>query len=205
MLILKHPLNLRLSASTAVVVRMAYVMDFKNPDFLYKTVDIAIWSDIEQGLAITAGSLATLRPLYRIVANTLGFSATGTNPMKRSGPTPNGTNEKGLGYGGQGSKKRPSQFSMISFTKHDNGSDEEYGLGNVKPIPIPDVESEAGGDRHHSGESEFKGFSSWRVQPSGNSSEEELHKKDARNVGINGITRQTDVYQSSERVSPGRR
>jgi hypothetical protein len=54
-------------ASAAVVVRFRYVKDFKNPDFLYATVDIAIWSTTEQGLAVIAGSLATLRPLLRIV------------------------------------------------------------------------------------------------------------------------------------------
>jgi hypothetical protein len=69
-------------ASAAVVVRFRYVKDFKNPDFLCTchasilpciadnvdaTVDIAIWSTTEQGLAVIAGSLATLRPLLRMV------------------------------------------------------------------------------------------------------------------------------------------
>ncbi|KAI9159065.1 hypothetical protein HJFPF1_07072 [Paramyrothecium foliicola] len=59
-------------ASAAVVVRFAYVKDFKNPDFLWATIDIAIWSNTEQGLAITAGSLATLRPLVRSIGLKIG-------------------------------------------------------------------------------------------------------------------------------------
>lgn len=39
------------------------------------TVDIAIWSTAEQGLAITAGSLATLRPLLRSISETLNLSS----------------------------------------------------------------------------------------------------------------------------------
>jgi hypothetical protein len=44
------------------------VPTFLDPEFLYATVPIAIWSEIEMSLAITAGSLSTLRPLYRIAA-----------------------------------------------------------------------------------------------------------------------------------------
>jgi hypothetical protein len=44
------------------------------------TVDIAIWSTIEQGLAITAGSLATLRPLFKLLSRKLGFSSTTDGP-----------------------------------------------------------------------------------------------------------------------------
>lgn len=34
-------------------------------DFLYSTSDVAIWSTVETGLAITAAGVATLRPLLR--------------------------------------------------------------------------------------------------------------------------------------------
>ncbi|UKZ49109.1 hypothetical protein TrVGV298_003349 [Trichoderma virens] len=55
-------------ASVAVAVRFGYIKKFSDPDFLYSTVDIAIWSTTEQGLGIAAGSLATLRPLFRKAA-----------------------------------------------------------------------------------------------------------------------------------------
>lgn len=83
-------------ASSAVVVRLAYVETFRNPDFLCKlsppstilhvfpfsltkriavaTVDIAIWSTVEGGLAVTAGSLACIRPLFKVIMHRLGLS-----------------------------------------------------------------------------------------------------------------------------------
>lgn len=54
------------SASSAVIIRIPWVHTFEEiNDFLYATVEIAIWSNIETGLGISAGSLATLRPLLR--------------------------------------------------------------------------------------------------------------------------------------------
>ncbi|KAH8432085.1 putative integral membrane protein [Aspergillus melleus] len=58
-------LSMACIASSAVIIRIPYVKTFADPDFLYATVEIAIWSNIETGLGITAGSLATLRPLLR--------------------------------------------------------------------------------------------------------------------------------------------
>ncbi|KAJ5506109.1 hypothetical protein N7453_005066 [Penicillium expansum] len=53
-------------ASSAVIVRIPFVKTFYDRDFLYATYQIAIWSNVEAGLGITAGSLATLRPLLRL-------------------------------------------------------------------------------------------------------------------------------------------
>ncbi|KAG8170092.1 hypothetical protein KVR01_000837 [Diaporthe batatas] len=61
-------------ASSAVVVRLAYVETFRNPDFLFATVDIAIWSTVECGLAVSAGSLACIRPLFKVIMHRLGLS-----------------------------------------------------------------------------------------------------------------------------------
>ncbi|PKY09360.1 hypothetical protein P168DRAFT_308888 [Aspergillus campestris IBT 28561] len=58
-------LSMACIASAAVIIRIPWVHTFGDPDFLYATVEIAIWSNIETGLGITAGSLATLRPLLR--------------------------------------------------------------------------------------------------------------------------------------------
>ncbi|KAF2830844.1 hypothetical protein CC86DRAFT_434790 [Ophiobolus disseminans] len=53
--------------STGTVVRMFYVHTLMDgPDFLYATTDIAIWSTVEPGIGIAAGSIACLRPLFRI-------------------------------------------------------------------------------------------------------------------------------------------
>ncbi|KAB8226011.1 hypothetical protein BDV33DRAFT_162792 [Aspergillus novoparasiticus] len=58
-------LSMACIASSAVIIRIPFVHTFDDPDFLYATVEIALWSNIEVGLGITAGSLATLRPLLR--------------------------------------------------------------------------------------------------------------------------------------------
>ncbi|KAF2786271.1 hypothetical protein K505DRAFT_380377, partial [Melanomma pulvis-pyrius CBS 109.77] len=177
-------------ASTAVVVRMAYVMDFRSSEFLYDTVDIAIWSDTEQGLAITAASLATLRPLYRAIVKRLGLSKhstnrISTNPLQEGKETP--YTPSGFSSG-QNRKKRSGPFSLMTFTRNDGAEEEEYGLENCKPVKLRD-DLVGHGNAQGRPKSE-EGFTSWRIQV-GEGSEEELN-----NIG--GITRHTDVYMSSE-------
>ncbi|RLM02034.1 hypothetical protein CFD26_109157 [Aspergillus turcosus] len=54
-------------ASAAVIVRIPFIHNYKDPDFFYATYQISIWSNVEAGLGITAGSLTTLRPLVRFL------------------------------------------------------------------------------------------------------------------------------------------
>ncbi|KAB8076245.1 hypothetical protein BDV29DRAFT_154873 [Aspergillus leporis] len=61
-------------ASTAVIVRIPFLRYAKSPDFLHATTQISVWSNVEASLGITAGSLATVRPIIRIftrVASTI--------------------------------------------------------------------------------------------------------------------------------------
>lgn len=52
-------------ASVATVARIPYASQLlSNPDYLSNFADLAIWSIVECGIAITASSLATLRPLF---------------------------------------------------------------------------------------------------------------------------------------------
>ncbi|KAJ3475679.1 hypothetical protein NLG97_g9374 [Lecanicillium saksenae] len=54
------------SASIATVVRIPYARGIlDNPDYLHTSTDICIWSTVEIGVALTASSLATLKPLLR--------------------------------------------------------------------------------------------------------------------------------------------
>ncbi|ROW03534.1 hypothetical protein VSDG_01278 [Cytospora chrysosperma] len=62
-------------ASSAVVVRLAYVERFRSSEYLYETTDIAIWSTVEAGLAVTAGSLACIRPLFKIMMQRIGWNS----------------------------------------------------------------------------------------------------------------------------------
>ncbi|KAJ5817390.1 hypothetical protein N7447_009623 [Penicillium robsamsonii] len=54
-------------ASAAVIIRMPFIHSYKDPDFLYATYQISIWSNVEAGIGITAGCLTTFRPLVRFL------------------------------------------------------------------------------------------------------------------------------------------
>ncbi|KAJ5781315.1 hypothetical protein N7457_006475 [Penicillium paradoxum] len=54
-------------ASAAVIVRIPFVPNYKDKEFLYNTYQISIWSNVEAGIGITAGCLTTLRPLIRFL------------------------------------------------------------------------------------------------------------------------------------------
>ncbi|KAF4784681.1 hypothetical protein HER10_EVM0011124 [Colletotrichum scovillei] len=120
-------------ASAAVVVRMPFVKDFKNPDFLYATVDIAIWSTTEQGLAITAGSLATLRPLFRLVGYRLGFTSMGPSQLhdsERGAPSAMGGNIKNVSNSSSSRGQRRGPFSLTTFMSKDESESHEMGSGS---------------------------------------------------------------------------
>jgi hypothetical protein len=78
-------------ASTATIIRIPYLHTLSNKaDFLYATTDVAIWTCCETGLAITATSAATLRPLFQSFiarsANTLARTASNARSRSRSQP-----------------------------------------------------------------------------------------------------------------------
>jgi len=52
-------------ASTATLIRLKTIPAYRNAnDYLYGIAEIAIWSVVEIGLGIIAGSVATLKPLF---------------------------------------------------------------------------------------------------------------------------------------------
>ncbi|TVY47169.1 hypothetical protein LOCC1_G002578 [Lachnellula occidentalis] len=59
-------LSLGVLAGIAAIIRIPYIHVLGlTEDFLFNTIDIAIWSTVEPGLGIVAASAATLRPLFR--------------------------------------------------------------------------------------------------------------------------------------------
>ncbi|CAN9185123.1 unnamed protein product [Alternaria alternata] len=71
--------------STGTVIRMAYIHTLvEGPDFLYATTDVALWSTIEPGIGITAGSIATFRPLVRHCLWKLGLGEAPRHERGRS-------------------------------------------------------------------------------------------------------------------------
>ncbi|KAB8239305.1 uncharacterized protein BDW43DRAFT_305095 [Aspergillus alliaceus] len=72
-------LGLGCLAGAAVVVRLPYNHQFKDPDFLYASATLSILANIEAGLGITAGCLSTLRPLVRILRDGSSNPSQGRN------------------------------------------------------------------------------------------------------------------------------
>jgi hypothetical protein len=80
------------SASCATIVRLSYLTLYNNPaEFMFGTGKIGLWSIIEEGIGITAGSLHALRPLLSLTifggnssADNTGASASANNKFKQS-------------------------------------------------------------------------------------------------------------------------
>ncbi|KAI0163182.1 hypothetical protein BJ166DRAFT_287720 [Pestalotiopsis sp. NC0098] len=112
-------------ASSAVVARFPYLPRFRNFDFLFATVDIAIWSCVEQGLAIAAGCLATLRPLLKEVSYRLGWTkpSTGASGAHTSGVMQSGTFPNTNGH-------RSRNLDMYDLSEFEQLDDEESKIGS---------------------------------------------------------------------------
>ncbi|KIW06450.1 uncharacterized protein PV09_02894 [Verruconis gallopava] len=78
-------------ASIACAIRLAYLPKFAKGDFLWNTSDIVIWSELEQGLAVTAGNLATLRPLFSLFLDKLNAWTGGSISRTFGGSKTGGT------------------------------------------------------------------------------------------------------------------
>lgn len=181
-------LSMACLASTAVIVRMAYVEDFRTDDFLFDTIDIAIWSNTEPGLGITAGSLATLRPLYRHLMARAGWSQPSAHQL--------------AGSPSKHQKKRSGPFSLVTISRHDRsrrtGSDTcvERGIGLKYPDRIRLRDDLVDDDRNSDGRpSVEKGFTRWEIQTGDNESEERLNMD-----GV--IMKHTEVRMRTEPSSP---
>lgn len=119
------------SASSAVIVRLAYVPTFRDPEFLYATVPIAIWSEVEMSLAITAGSLPTLRPLYKAAAKKFDWK-TSLFSAQKSGHASKAT----LTIGGSKLSRKQSDYTSCSESERKivRVDSEEYVLEHRRPV-----------------------------------------------------------------------
>lgn len=75
-----------------------------NKRIVVATVDIAIWSTVECGLAVTAGSLACIRPLFKVIMHRLGLSTESYLPPSKGF---NG-GASGRGASGRGAQPPPT-------------------------------------------------------------------------------------------------
>ncbi|OSS51454.1 hypothetical protein B5807_04023 [Epicoccum nigrum] len=124
-------LSMACIASSAVLVRLAYVPTFRDPEFLFATVPIAIWSEVEMSLAITAGSLPTLRPLYKIVAKKFSWKTSFFSAQK-SGHASKAT----LTVGGSALSRKQSDYTSCSESERKivTVDSEDYVLQNQGPM-----------------------------------------------------------------------
>lgn len=103
---------------------LSLIMKIVNRHVPGATVDIAIWSDVEQGLAITAGCLATLCPLFRCVSQKLGFSTT------RSSKGPSGERH----FPSKTRRLPPGPLSLGTVTTHIEGGNEYHLMDDLKAL-----------------------------------------------------------------------
>ncbi|KAF2752105.1 hypothetical protein M011DRAFT_516460 [Sporormia fimetaria CBS 119925] len=121
-------------ASAAVVARVPYMKNFRDPDFLWATLDIAIWSTVEQGLAITAGSLATLRPLFTSFLRRAGLSSSPSKPNPASGTNPMFPTTRRKGSADMLDRYRLNTFTETTCAKGDDiFTEQELSSGTWNP------------------------------------------------------------------------
>lgn len=196
------------SASAAVIARLPYVKHFNSPDFLWATTDIAIWSTIEQGLAITAGSLATLRPLFFVAMTKLGLTTTQRGEKRPSGPSYSGKSGPLAGGSTRSNQKlqtsdslRPDNYKLSAIVETRGSSDDDAGL---RPIEYPGTSTWFPG-RAQSSAKDAKKLA--KKSQSDNESERSFKLKDSRssNDEEQGIMVSRTFYITDEERSLGSR
>ncbi|KAH8701912.1 hypothetical protein BGW36DRAFT_356056 [Talaromyces proteolyticus] len=105
-------------ASCATIVRLRYLSLYSNPaEFMFGTGKIGLWSVIEEGIGIIAGSLPALRPL-------LSLPIFGRSSAGGSNATPYGSNLKRSKTGNQtlGSGIKMDTFQKLEYRDGDGES-----------------------------------------------------------------------------------
>jgi hypothetical protein len=139
-------------ASTATIARIPYVKGLNDTaDFLYATIEVAIWSSTELGLGMTAANCAVLRPLFRKLLPSLGFTSSG-------GRSTGTSNLKGVSIGGtkpeaihkRGAKRSSSRNDELELGDVQHGK----GFGTMTsawhPEDHPDSERDEDASSNHS-------------------------------------------------------
>lgn len=128
------PIN---SGSTATIIRLPYTKSLEGykGDFLYRTTDFAIWSTVEVGLGIAAGSIATLRPLMKQALEiTRSASAMPwSKPSIKSGQLQSGQQLSDLKPSVQKSIQKSVTITTSRARRESVGSDEQRFLGSSLP------------------------------------------------------------------------
>ncbi|PVH93122.1 hypothetical protein DM02DRAFT_249370 [Periconia macrospinosa] len=124
-------------ASTATIIRLPYTKSLGSykGELLYDTVDFALWTTIEVGIGITAGSIATLKPLVKDLSMFRSTRGGSNLPWSRNTGSKFG-NLRGAQQLDELTPTGGKTITKITFTGTSGGrgsdSDEEGMLGKDK-------------------------------------------------------------------------
>ncbi|KAH2310147.1 hypothetical protein KXV47_005383 [Aspergillus fumigatus] len=168
-----HKLHMRRQTKIAVIGILSMACIASSAVIIgHATVEIALWSNIEVGLGISAGSLATLRPLLRMLRG----SSTTDDYMS---PMPGKSSSRRLGP----SRDRPVPLGSL---------DTDAG-GRFRPDKLATTVTTV-----HAPESPWRGSSENSSEERLNS---ERPVADGGDMGLSGIHRTFEVTQTSEAKS----
>jgi hypothetical protein len=132
------------SASIATLIRVKYLVELSDySDILFTGTTAMVWTLIEPGLAITAASLITIRPLLRAM-NFTGFNSTGNNTSRNL--TSNNNLSRSMGQ--HNLSQRRDNFALENWNALSSvtGPEEAVVKGKggerIRSEPLSDAESE---------------------------------------------------------------
>ncbi|KAH7021982.1 hypothetical protein EDB80DRAFT_628547 [Ilyonectria destructans] len=121
-------LSLGMIGGIALIVRIPYITHLKpSIEFLYVSVDVAIWSVMEPALGITAACIATFRPLFK--HSGFGWASDHSDPTEMGEPSQAmncGRTKSQDARGGEGDICIPLNTLQQVYSVNDlNGSEHE--------------------------------------------------------------------------------
>jgi hypothetical protein len=179
-------LSLGMFATTAAIVKLSYVSTYgRSGDWLWDSRNLTIWTVVECNIAIVAGCLPCLKPLFRsVLGSTYGRGSRKTDPSKYISRA----------YGG-GTGQSSKNYSELYSSKT---RDAEYkGYGGRDAYMLTTIGAEKHGDGNNVGR-----LSSGRSSPNpGKTSSESIARLNDRpgfGGGLGGIavTTKVDVTES---------
>jgi hypothetical protein len=143
-------LSLGMFATAAAIVKLSYVSTYgRSGDWLWDSRNLTIWTVTETNIAIVAGNLPCLKPLFRtVLGSTYGRGSRKTDPSKSvSRPYGPGSNYRSKnyselhsnrtadrGYSAYGAGKDAYMLTTIGAEKTEAGNSSKVSSGRSSPI-----------------------------------------------------------------------
>lgn len=117
----------------ACLIKLSFLVNYgKLGDWLWDSRNITIWTVVECNIGIVAGSLPTLRPIFKtILGSTYGKNS------RKTGPNSNGYFDKGTvkssknNWQSLGSGRRPDHVEETSSERAFNMGKEDYEMSHM--------------------------------------------------------------------------